>query len=269
MTPFAYYGLSSNPFDKQYVREKDRFLSTDLKEMTARLDYLKEARGIGVFTASPGMGKSFALRCFAAGLNPGLCQMEYICLSTVSVLEFYRQFCAVFGVEARGGKPGMFKAVQEQVYSLYKEKRRPLFLAVDEAQYLSTGILNDIKMLMNHGYDSLNCFTLVLCGEPHLNNILRRLVHEALRQRITVHYNFAGLGDSEVAQYIMHKITCAGGAQSIIDSAALCAVHSHSNGNPRLVDNLMADALTLGSQMDKKTIDTEVILAAVAGQNLA
>ena len=148
--------------------------------------------------------------------------MEYICLSTVSVLEFYRQFCAVLGVEARGGKPGMFKAVQEQVYSLYKEKRRTLFLAVDEAQYLSTGILNDIKMLMNHGYDSLNCFTLVLCGEPHLNNILRRPVHEALRQRITVHYNFAGLGDSEVAQYIMHKITCAGGAQSIIDSAALC-----------------------------------------------
>ncbi len=90
MTPFAYYGLSSNPFDKQYVREKERFLSTDLKKMTARLDYLKEARGIGVFTASPGMGKSFALRCFAAGLNPGLCQMEYICLSAVSVLEFYR-----------------------------------------------------------------------------------------------------------------------------------------------------------------------------------
>ena len=42
----------------------------------------------------------------------------------------------------------MFKAIQEQVYSLYKEKRKPLLLAVDEAQYLSTGILNDIKMLI-------------------------------------------------------------------------------------------------------------------------
>ena len=178
MTPLAYYGLSFNPFDKQAVREKDRFLSADLKEMTSRLDYLKDSRGIGVFTASPGMGKSFALRCFAAGLNPGLYHMEYICLSTVSVMEFYRQFCSVLGLEDRGGKPGMFKAIQEQVYSLYKEKRKPLLLAVDEAQYLSTGILNDIKMLMNHGYDSLNCFTLVLCGEPHLNSILRRPVHE-------------------------------------------------------------------------------------------
>lgn len=268
MTPFSYYGLSFNPFDKQSVREKDCFVSTDFKEMTARLDYLKDSRGIGVFTASPGMGKSFALRCFAAGLNPSLYHMEYICLSTVSVLEFYRQLCGVLGLETRGGKAGMFQAVQEQVYILYKEKRQPLFLAVDEAQYLSTGILDDIKMLMNHGYDSLNCFTLVLCGEPHLNSILRRPVHEALRQRITVHYNFTGLDDSEVAQYISHKVTCAGGSGTILDNAALSAVHSHSSGNPRLIDNLMTDALTLGSQMDKKTIDAEVILAAVAGQNL-
>ena len=45
MTTLAYYGLSFNPFDKQAVREKDRFLSADLKEMTSRLDYLKDSRG--------------------------------------------------------------------------------------------------------------------------------------------------------------------------------------------------------------------------------
>ena len=264
----SYYGLSFNPFDKQMVQEKDRFLSRDLTEMTQRLDYLKEARGIGVFTAGPGMGKSFCLRCFAKGLNPNLYHMEYICLSTVSVMEFYRQFCSALGVSDKGGKPGMFKAIQEQVWYLYKEKRQPLLLAIDEAQYLSTGILNDIKMLMNYGYDSVNCFTLILCGEAHLNNTLRRPVHEALRQRITVHYNFAGLSDSEVAQYVLHKISCAGGAPSIIGQAALSAIHSHSQGNPRLVDNLMTDALALGAQMDKKSIDAEVILAAVNNQNL-
>ena len=52
------------------------------------------------------MGKSFALRCFAKSLNPNLYHMEYICLSTVSVMEFYRQLCSVLGVEPRGGKPG-------------------------------------------------------------------------------------------------------------------------------------------------------------------
>lgn len=88
-----FYGLSFNPFDKQMVKEKDAFESEDFREMTARLEYLKEIRGIGAFTASPGMGKTFALRCFAKGLNPNLYQCAYLCLSTVSVQEFYRQLC--------------------------------------------------------------------------------------------------------------------------------------------------------------------------------
>ena len=62
-------GLSFNPFDKQQVKEKDRFLSNDLQEMMNRLDYLKDTRGIGLFTAGPGMGKSFALRCFTVNAN--------------------------------------------------------------------------------------------------------------------------------------------------------------------------------------------------------
>lgn len=70
MTFLSYYGLSFNPFDKQQVKEKDRFLSNDLQEMMNRLDYLKDTRGIGLFTAGPGMGKSFGLRCFTKALNP-------------------------------------------------------------------------------------------------------------------------------------------------------------------------------------------------------
>ena len=139
------------------------------------------------------MGKTYALRCFSKSLNPNLYHMEYICLSTVSVAEFYKQLCAILGVSSKGGKPGMFRAIQDQVWYLYHEKRQPLLLAVDEAQYLSTGILNDLKMILNYGYDSVNCFTLILCGESHLNATLSRPMHEALRQRITVHYNYQGL----------------------------------------------------------------------------
>lgn len=264
----SYYGLSFNPFDKQMTTEKDRFLSRDMAEMLKQLDYLKDTRGIGVFTARPGMGKSYALRCFAKSLNPNLYHMEYLCLSTITVAEFYRQFCDILGVSGKGGKPGMFRSIKEQVWYLYKEKRQPLLLAVDEAQYLSTGILNDLKMLLNHGYDSVNCFGLILCGEPHLNSTLRKPVHEALRQRITVHYSFQGLSDGEVADYVLHKLSCAGGSGTIIEPAALSAVHSHSQGSPRIIDNLMTAALALGAQMEQTSITPDVVLAAVASQNL-
>lgn len=264
----SYYGLSCNPFDKQSLKEKDHFESTDFKEMTSRLNYLREVRGIGVFTARPGMGKTYVLRCFAASLNPNLYHMEYICLSTVGVREFYRQFCDILGVNQTGSKPTLFKAIQEQIYYLYKEKRQPLILAIDEAQELSTAILNDLKMLMNFQYDSLNCFTLILCGESHLNNRLSLPVHEAIRQRITVHYDFKGLSAEEIPAYVRHKIRVAGGADSIIDDAAMASVHSLSQGNPRIIDTLMTDALTLGAQMDKKVIDADVIMAAANNRQL-
>lgn len=263
-----FYSLAFNPFDKQQLPEKDCFLSNDFREMTSRLNFLKDTRGIGLFTASPGMGKSFCLRCFAKSLNPNLYHMEYLCLSTISVADFYKQLCAILGVSDKGGKTGMFKAIQEQVYYLYREKRQPLLLAIDEAQYLSNGILNDIKMLMNYGYDSVNCFTLILCGESHLNAILRKQIHEALRQRITIHYNYQGLSDTETIDYVVHKLKCAGSSKAIIEESALKAVAGHSHGNPRLIDNLMNDALLIGSQQEKKCIDTDVILAAVNNQNL-
>ena len=52
----------------------------DPTEMINRLDYLKDIRGIGVFTARPGMGKSYALRCFASSLNPNLYFFHALCM---------------------------------------------------------------------------------------------------------------------------------------------------------------------------------------------
>jgi len=264
----SFYGLSHNPFDKQLLKASDSFISKDHKAMMDRLEYLKDIRGIGVFTASPGMGKSYSLRCFANSLNQSLYQMEYICLSTVSVLEFYKQLSTSLGLDVKGGKTTMFKNIQERIYYLYKEKRKPLIIAIDEAQYLNSGILKDLKMLMNYGYDSLNCFTLIIAGEPHLNNTLEKPIHEALRQRITVHYNYNGLDDGEVADYISHKLAIAGSSRTIINDAAVSAAHSYSRGNPRLIDNVMTYAIDLGSQRNKEIIDAETMMLAIDAQSL-
>lgn len=263
-----YYGLSFNPFDKQHQKETDAFESEDYRETLSRLEYLKEIRGIGVFTARPGMGKTFVLRCFAKGLNLNLCQCAYLCLSTISVREFYDQLCESLGIETDYSKSKMFQSIQERLYYLYKEKRQPFICILDEAQYLNSNILRDLKMLMNHNYDSVNCFTLILSGESYLNHILEKQVNEALRQRVMVHYNFKGLSDQELPDYIHHKLAKAGGSLDLINAAAVSAIHSYSQGNPRLIDNVMTDAMTFGCQMDRKVIDADVILAAINNQAL-
>ena len=256
----SFYGLTFNPFDKS-ISEKNAFLSKDHKEMIGRLDYLKNIRGIGLFTAGAGLGKTFALRCFAKTLNPNLYQMSYICLTTVSVGEFYRQFCAELGLEPCSRKTEMFRNIQQRVYHLLKEKRKTFVLAIDEAQYLCSSILRDIKMLMNADYDSLDCFALILIGQPYLNNIIEKPVHEALKQRIVVHYNYEGLSSEEAINYIYTRIETAGGARSIIDEAAANAVANFSQGTPRIINTVMTNALILGCQMQKTSIDTEIILS--------
>ena len=257
-----YYGFSKNPFDKQAVSEKDAFISKDHKEAIDRLSYLKNIRGAGVLTAVPGMGKTFALRCFAKSLDRNLHEVAYLCLSTVSITEFYRQFCTVLGIDAPHGKPAMFKAIQDRLFHLFKEKKKPFLLILDEANELSSAILKDLKMLMNYDFDSLNCFTLVLAGEPYLNHILEKPIHVALRQRIVVHYNFTGLSDTETEQYLLHKLRVAGAADSILGEGTLPALIGYARGCPRLLDNLMNQALMLGAQLQKPTLDAEVMMAA-------
>ena len=161
------------------------------------------------------------------------------------------------------GKPAMFKAIQERLFHLFKEKKKPFLLILDEANELSSAILKDLKMLMNYDFDSLNCFTIVLAGEPHLNHILEKPIHVALRQRIMVNYNFTGLSDTETEQYLLHKIRTAGAADSILGEGTLPAFIGYARGCPRLLDNLMNQALMLGAQLQKPSLDADVMMAAV------
>lgn len=262
----AFYGMTDNLFEKS-APVKHCFQSKDFKEMTGRLCYVADTRGIAVFTSPSGGGKTYALRHFAETLNQNLHQLAYICLSTVSVTQFYRQLCAVLGVEHTMSKSAMFVAIQAQLLALYKS-RKPLILALDEAHDLDPRILRDIKMIMNHSYDSINTFTLVLIGEPHFNNTLEKPVHESLRQRITIHYNFEGLSADETAAYISHKLVEAGASADIMGEGVFSAIHGHAQGRPRLIDTLMTDLLTLGAQLRKTVIDTDTVLAAINNQAL-
>lgn len=94
----TFYGMRMNPFDKE-LPSRDAYKTLDMEQMQGRLEHLKAHPGIGMFTASPGMGKTFALRYFSDSLNPNLVRLCYICLSTVTASEFYRQLCVALGLE--------------------------------------------------------------------------------------------------------------------------------------------------------------------------
>lgn len=257
-----YYGMSFNPFDKG-ITEKDAFLTKDMKEIQGRLDYLKQNPGIGVFTAGTGQGKTFSLRCFREKLNPNITKFTYISLSTVTTLEFYRQFCGCLGLEQSHKKHAMFKGLQDFFENMSGSKKINYIICLDEAQYLGSDILRDLKILMNFSMDSRNCFSLILLGQPVLNNILMRQPHEALRQRIIISYNFAGLGEAEAVEYIRDRFALAGAASVVMEDNAMLSAYSSSGGSIRRLNQIITKALMIGAQHQKQSVDTDMILAAV------
>ena len=88
-----------------------------------------------------------------------------------------------------------------------------------------------------------------------------------LHQRIAIHYSFSGLSDAETEQYVLHNLRVAGAAESILGTGTLPAIIGYARGCPRLLDNLMNEALMLGAQLEKPCLDTEVMMAAA--NNLA
>lgn len=256
-----FYGMTLNPFEKG-IKEKDAYISRDLKEMISRLDYLNENRGIGLFTASPGLGKTFALRCFAKKVNPNLTKVVYLCFTTVTTAEFYRQFCISLGLEPCSRKSDMFKSIKDYMENMSSDKGVHYILVWDEAQYLSNDILKDLKLLMNFSMDSKDCFSLVLIGQPILNNILEKQIHEALKQRIIINYDFEGLSESEAIEYIHSRLSLASASSEIIDDNAILAAYRSCTGSIRRLNMILTKALIIGAQHEKLAIDTDTIMAA-------
>jgi type II secretory pathway predicted ATPase ExeA len=145
----VFYGVEYNPFEKdnaiKYVHN-----TTDFKDATERLEYCVKSRGIGLFTGGAGMGKTYTIREFVNKLNPNLYKIVYINSSTLTVQEFYRAICFGLGIEPPHKKIDMYKIIQETITTLYKVKKTPLVIILDEAQYLKPTMLNDFPLCLNY-----------------------------------------------------------------------------------------------------------------------
>jgi general secretion pathway protein A len=77
-----------------------------------------------------------------------------------------------------------------------------------------------------------------------LKDVLAREELRQLRQRILVHYELHPLTNGDIAHYIQHRLSLAGGnGRPSFSRWALRALHRSSGGIPRVVNNLCDKAL--------------------------
>lgn len=257
----ARYGLEFNPFLKN---AKEVLVETqEYRETLFRLDYLLDTRGFGLLTGGAGKGKTTTVRNWAAGLNPSLYKVVYSSLSTLTVNDFYRHLASELGAQPAFRKTDNFKIIQAEIRRLALEKRQTPVIIIDEANYISNAVLNDLKMLFNFEMDSKDRAVVLLCGLPQLNSTLRLSIHEPFRQRLVMNYNIEGMTKAEGRSYINTKLKGAGCTQTVFEENAIEAILNAANGTPRMINKLCNASLLVGGSTNLNIITADAAMQAI------
>lgn len=255
------FGFIYNPFHK----ETNEFFieNANYKEIASNLDYVIQTRGIALITGEPGCGKTSSLRKYIQTLPKHLYKFIYISMSTLTVREFLIELASQFGISGVAKKVSLVKEIKNSI-SVYADQKKILpVIILDEANYLSNQILNDLKMLLNFEMDSKNKAVLILCGLKNLNSTLDLAIHQPLSQRITARVDVEELTEKESKLYIETKIEKAGSSLNYFPPESIQAVINGSGGVPRIIDKIMDKALMLADKTERNIVSDDIIKAAI------
>lgn len=261
------YGLEFNPFLKN--SKEVLFKGNEYNEALVRLDYLSKTKGFGLLTGSPGRGKTTIVRNWSSNLNPSLYKVIYTSLSTVTVNDFYRNLATSLGAQAAYRKTENFHSIQNEITRLALDKKKTPVIIIDEANYISNAVLNDLKILFNFEMDSRDRAVILLVGLPQLNHTLQLAIHEPLRQRIIMNYNIDGYTKDEAREYISNKLKGAGCSQDVFEESAIEAILNASDGTARVINKLCNSALVIGHSQNINLITADTVMQAINENTLA
>jgi len=147
-----------------------------------------------------------------------------------------------------------------------KAKNEGLLIIVDEAQALSADVLESIRMSTNiHRRGEPRVFAVVV-GGPKLDDTLTSPALEGFTQRIAARCYLHPMNGEETREYITKTVeSCGADAGSTISTEAISSVHHACLGVPRLVNQLMTEAIDIAEESDESLI-TDVTIGRAWAQ---
>jgi len=210
-----------------------------------------------------GAGKSTAARVFTAALNPNLYKILYIHFSSGSALDLLRQIALTLDLEPAHYRGDLVRQIADAVVRLNQSKKQHPLLICDEAHLLPHPALEQLPLLLNFDMDSSRYLSLLLIGQPLLRRTLSLQLHEALRQRVAVHYHLEGLTREELDAYLAQQLKAAGVTAALFTDTARQTIYQATKGIPRKVNKLGVAALRLAAQRQTESVDEAVVLEAI------
>jgi type II secretory pathway predicted ATPase ExeA len=264
-----FFQLDSIPFTNN---PDPRFLCMlpHTKEALACLEYGVAARkGFMVLVGEVGTGKTTMLRSALNSMRGSAVHTSFVFNPRLEVLEFLEFMMADFGlVPVTRTKSSMLMQLNRWLVERFAAGDTCV-LVVDEAQSLSSELLEEIRLLTNLETDTEKLLQIILSGQPELETKLREPGLRQLRQRVSLWCRTQAISAEQTQEYIAQRLTIAGAKQtSIFLPDSVSAIYRYSRGIPRLINLLCEHALILGYVEHLKQIPAAVIFAVAVDLDL-
>ncbi len=227
------------------------------------LDYLRygleSQAGFIVITGEIGSGKTTLLQTLLRNVDSGT-TVGRIVNTMLEPRELIETIMIDFGLDPAGrSKPLLLRDLSHYLVD-QRVAGRNVLVVIDEAQNLSLGALEELRMLSNLETEKSKLLQIVLVGQPNLRDKLAAPELEQLRQRITVSYHLPPLDADETGHYINHRLRRAAlGPPVVFPRDATELIHGRSRGVPRIINVICDAALVFGYAEERREFDAATI----------
>jgi type II secretory pathway predicted ATPase ExeA len=260
----AFFGLAEPPFSPT---PDPRFLhpTPGHQEALAQLLYgVGQRKGFVLLTGEVGTGKTTLLHALRARLD-GHTAVAFLANSLLpfdGILEYLLEDLGI----AKPGQTAARRLMALQTFLIERERAgQSTVLILDEAQNLSVGTLEQIRLLSNFETAEHKLLQIVLAGQPELRARLDHPELRQLQQRIALRASIPPLTPEQTRDYVRSRLRVAGARDlGLFTDRALLRVARWSRGIPRLVNTLCDHCLVIAYADQVRRVDPDTVEEAIA-----
>lgn len=256
----ALYGLKWNPFTSDIPTEA-LYIPPAMESFIWRIENNHvQAGGFAMIVGDPGTGKSCLLRLLSQKLN----QVQGLTVGTLthpqsSLRDFYHELGDLFDIPIKtNNRWHSFKSLRQKWQNHIENNAIKPVLLIDEAQEMQSCVMNELRLLNSHLYDSKNLLTVIFAGNDALLDRFRSTTSLLpLGSRIRKRLQMEHTTSQQLFDCLSHLLEKAGNPLLMSDGLmqTLC---DHSLGNYRIMTTLANELLEEACKQKRTQLDEKL-----------